>query len=443
MPRSCWTSRERRIPDPREGALLHGLVLGVLRRQALLDAWIAAGLHAPARPHRPRGAGRAAHRRVRTAVPRARPGLRRGGQRGGTAQIGAAPGCRGLRQRRAARPGAKRPVGLARPGAARRRGGAGPPPVPSRLVGPAAGAADRLGGVGRPAAAQQRAGPHGAAGQRPGHHAGPAAWRHWAARGSTPSPVATRRERCACAPGTCGAAGRWREGRAWVQDEAAQLVAFMLGRPLGRRVADLCAAPGGKTMQLAEWLPDDGSARRRRSPLSAGCGGWRPTCAGSGPAGSRRCSPTWRPRRRSRAGRSTRSCSTRRAAAAARCGGIRRSAGGSRRRTLSCWRRGSGACCETAAGLLAPGGRLVYSVCSMEPEEGERDDPRLPAVRAGPAAGRSATRRSPRRRAAWSAPTRFLRTSPADGRARRLLRRASREARAARAAGRAAGGRTP
>jgi len=26
---------------------------------------------------------------------------------------------------------------------------------------------------------------------------------------------------------------------------------------------------------------------------------------------------------------------------------------------------------ETAAGLLAPGGRLVYAVCSMEPEEGE------------------------------------------------------------------------
>ena len=41
------------------------------------------------------------------------------------------------------------------------------------------------------------------------------------------------------------------EGAWWVQDLAAQLPARLLGPGKGRRVLDLCAAPGGKTMQLA------------------------------------------------------------------------------------------------------------------------------------------------------------------------------------------------
>jgi 16S rRNA (cytosine967-C5)-methyltransferase len=42
------------------------------------------------------------------------------------------------------------------------------------------------------------------------------------------------------------ASGRW-----WVQDFAASLPARLLGDVAGKRVIDLCAAPGGKTMQLA------------------------------------------------------------------------------------------------------------------------------------------------------------------------------------------------
>jgi 16S rRNA (cytosine967-C5)-methyltransferase len=42
------------------------------------------------------------------------------------------------------------------------------------------------------------------------------------------------------------AAGEW-----WVQDFAASLPARLLGSGDGRRVLDLCAAPGGKTLQLA------------------------------------------------------------------------------------------------------------------------------------------------------------------------------------------------
>ena len=41
------------------------------------------------------------------------------------------------------------------------------------------------------------------------------------------------------------------EGAWWVQDAAAALPARLLGEVAGRRIADLCAAPGGKTLQLA------------------------------------------------------------------------------------------------------------------------------------------------------------------------------------------------
>ena len=41
------------------------------------------------------------------------------------------------------------------------------------------------------------------------------------------------------------------DGLWWVQDIAASIPARLLGNGAGRRVLDLCAAPGGKTMQLA------------------------------------------------------------------------------------------------------------------------------------------------------------------------------------------------
>src|SRR5262249_11598330 len=41
------------------------------------------------------------------------------------------------------------------------------------------------------------------------------------------------------------------EGAWWVQDAAAALPAKLFGDVRGRSVADLCAAPGGKTAQLA------------------------------------------------------------------------------------------------------------------------------------------------------------------------------------------------
>jgi 16S rRNA (cytosine967-C5)-methyltransferase len=56
------------------------------------------------------------------------------------------------------------------------------------------------------------------------------------------------------------------EGAWWVQDAAATLPVKLLGDVAGKRVADLCAAPGGKTMQLcaagAQVTAVDVSARR-------------------------------------------------------------------------------------------------------------------------------------------------------------------------------------
>src|SRR5213078_5166947 len=41
------------------------------------------------------------------------------------------------------------------------------------------------------------------------------------------------------------------EGAWWIQDAAAALPARLFGDVRGKTVADLCAAPGGKTAQLA------------------------------------------------------------------------------------------------------------------------------------------------------------------------------------------------
>jgi 16S rRNA (cytosine967-C5)-methyltransferase len=52
-------------------------------------------------------------------------------------------------------------------------------------------------------------------------------------------------------PGRIDELDGFAEGNWWVQDAAAALPALLLGDVAGQRVIDLCAAPGGKTMQLA------------------------------------------------------------------------------------------------------------------------------------------------------------------------------------------------
>lgn len=52
-------------------------------------------------------------------------------------------------------------------------------------------------------------------------------------------------------PGQISALPGFQEGAWWVQDAAAALPVKLLGEVRGKRVLDMCAAPGGKTLQLA------------------------------------------------------------------------------------------------------------------------------------------------------------------------------------------------
>jgi 16S rRNA (cytosine967-C5)-methyltransferase len=63
-----------------------------------------------------------------------------------------------------------------------------------------------------------------------------------------PLPTGSLRRR---SPAQVSALPGYAEGAWWVQDAAAALPARLLPDPAGRRVLDLCAAPGGKTLQLA------------------------------------------------------------------------------------------------------------------------------------------------------------------------------------------------
>ncbi len=77
----------------------------------------------------------------------------------------------------------------------------------------------------------------------------PASLDTWAQRlDATPLPWGSLRRR---GGGAIDALPGYAEGTWWVQDAAAALPVELLGAVAGRRVHDLCAAPGGKTAQLA------------------------------------------------------------------------------------------------------------------------------------------------------------------------------------------------
>jgi 16S rRNA (cytosine967-C5)-methyltransferase len=171
----------------------------------------------------------------------------------------------------------------------------------------------------------------------------------------------------------------FRQGAFYIQDEAAQMVTLLL-RPLqeGEGVLDLCAAPGGKFLALAT----EGSAgagpmvaadlsrgrlrRMRRNAQRLGTGRYHSVVLDAA-----------RPALRRRFGR---------VLLDAPCSGT----GIIRRHPEIRWRRSDQEIAKladhqaemlrAACDLVAPGGRLVYSVCSLEPEEGpERVDELLAA----------------------------------------------------------------
>lgn len=163
----------------------------------------------------------------------------------------------------------------------------------------------------------------------------------------------------------------WRAGHFAIQDLTAQLAAPLLAPRSGERVLDLCAAPGGKTTGMAEFAQDqadilacDVKPRRLRrveenatrlgltSIRTRGANAKRPDAVeGEDPFDAvlvdAPCSNTGVLRRRSEAR-------------------WRYDRKGQRRLVAA-----QEAILATAISTLAPGGRLVYSVCSIEKEEGE------------------------------------------------------------------------
>ena len=153
------------------------------------------------------------------------------------------------------------------------------------------------------------------------------------------------------------------EGAWWVQDVAAALPARLLNVQPGERVADLCAAPGGKTAQLvvagAEVVAVDRSAERlkrlagnlERLGLKVETHVADVTTFEAPPFDAilldAPCSATGTMRRHPDVGW------TKRLSDVASLSALQS-------RML-----------DKAVSLLRPGGRLVYCVCSIEPEEGE------------------------------------------------------------------------
>ena len=155
------------------------------------------------------------------------------------------------------------------------------------------------------------------------------------------------------------------EGAWWVQDLAASLPARLLGPGHGRRVLDLCAAPGGKTLQLAAagWQVTALDISKRRLELL------RQNLARTGQAAEVIVDDAlrWTPGEPFDAILLDAPCTA---------------TGTARRHPDVLHRVGTGqveqmaelqaALLERASHWLKPGGRLVYAVCSLEREEGER-----------------------------------------------------------------------
>jgi len=183
----------------------------------------------------------------------------------------------------------------------------------------------------------------------------------WAQRlGGMALPTGTVR---LAARGRIEALDGYREGAWWVQDAAAAMPARVLGDVAGQRVADLCAAPGGKTAQLAHAgarvVAVDQSARRldrlrenmarlglEAEMITADATAWQPDAPFDAVLLDAPCTATGTIRRHPDIAHLKRSTDLEKLATL-------------QTRLL-----------DNAAAMLRPGGVLVYCTCALEPEEG-------------------------------------------------------------------------
>lgn len=152
-------------------------------------------------------------------------------------------------------------------------------------------------------------------------------------------------------------------GALWVQDAAAALPARLLAPRPGERVADLCAAPGGKTAQLAASGAAVTAVERdpgRLDRLAANLRRWGLAAELVGADAA-----TWRPAAPFDAVLLDAPCSA--------TGTIRRHPDVlrlKRPRDVQSLIRTQDVLLAAAASMLRRGGRLIYAVCSLQPEEG-------------------------------------------------------------------------
>lgn len=160
------------------------------------------------------------------------------------------------------------------------------------------------------------------------------------------------------------------DGEWWIQDLAASLPAKLFGDLRGKRVFDLCAAPGGKTAQLvvqgAQVTAIDRSARRlervtgnlkrlrlEAEVLAADAATWEPEEPADAVLLDAPCSAT---------------------------GAIRRHPDILRVKTpddIAKLARAQSRLLARSVELVKPGGTLIYCTCSIQPEEGEAQIARL------------------------------------------------------------------
>jgi len=166
-------------------------------------------------------------------------------------------------------------------------------------------------------------------------------------------------------------------GAFWVQDAAAALPAALLHAQPGERIADLCAAPGGKTAQLAAagarvTAVERDTSRLRRlhenlarlqlevEVVQADAAAWTPSALFDAVLLDAPCSATGTIRRHPDVARLKRP------------------------RDVADMAAGQDRLLAAATAMLRPGGRLVYAVCSLQPEEGPGRVADLPGLQRDP-----------------------------------------------------------